>query len=104
MPSDGALTALVTEAIHNHFADKADMMRRDLSDLFWQGRISLLIGLAFLALCLLAADTIGQSRTTLVRNGELGCRVWCTRILLAFHAEWRKDGCPGVARTARNPC
>lgn len=60
MPSEGTPTTLVTEAIHNHFADKADLMRRDLSDLFWQGRISLLIGLAFVAICLLAADAIGQ--------------------------------------------
>lgn len=60
MPPEGTPTTLVTEAIHNHFADKADLMRRDLSDLFWQGRISLLIGLAFVAVCLLAADAIGQ--------------------------------------------
>lgn len=64
MPPDGAPTALVTEAIHNHFADKADSVRRDLSDLFWQGRTSLLIGLTFVALCLLAADTIGQLGTS----------------------------------------
>jgi hypothetical protein len=36
-------------------------VRRDLRDLFWQGRISLLIGLTFVALCLLVAETIGQS-------------------------------------------
>ncbi len=64
MPSEGTPTTLVTEAIHNHFADKAVLMRRDLSDLFWQGRISLLIGLAFVALCLLAADAIGQLGAT----------------------------------------
>ena len=60
MPSHEDPTALVTEAIHNHFSDKADIGLRDLRDLFWQGRISLLIGLAFVALCLLAAEAIGK--------------------------------------------
>lgn len=63
MPLQGNPDTLVTEAIHNHFADKALLMRRDLSDLFWQGRISLLIGLVFVALCLLAAEAIGQLGT-----------------------------------------
>jgi hypothetical protein len=60
MPKDGAPDALVTEAIHNHYADKAEAVRRDLSDLFWQGRVSLVIGLTFVALCLLAADAVRQ--------------------------------------------
>lgn len=61
MPPEGDPSTLVMGAIHHHFADKADLVRRDLSDLFWQGRTSLLIGLAFVALCLLAADFIGQA-------------------------------------------
>jgi hypothetical protein len=61
MPPEGDPTALATGAIHHHFSDKADLVRRDLRYLFWQGRISLLIGLAFVALCLLVADAIGQS-------------------------------------------
>lgn len=60
MPPQGSPVLLVKDAIHNHFSDKAQRVRRDLSDLFWQGRISLVIGLAFVALCLLAADLIGQ--------------------------------------------
>ncbi len=61
LPSEGDPTALATGAIHHHFLDKADLVRRDLRDLFWQGRISLLIGLAFVALCLLVAEAIGQA-------------------------------------------
>lgn len=64
MPAGGDPTPLVTEAIHNHFADRADSVRADLSDLFWQGRTSLLIGLTFVALCLFAADAIGQWGTS----------------------------------------
>nr|WP_315464217.1 hypothetical protein [uncultured Rhodoferax sp.] len=60
MPTDGEPSALVTEAIHHHFADKARQVRSDLQDLFWQGRTSLVIGLTFVALCLLAADAIGK--------------------------------------------
>lgn len=63
LPPEGDPSALVTEAVHNHFADKTNQVRRDLSDLFWQGRISLLIGVAFVALCLLAADAIGKLGT-----------------------------------------
>ena len=61
MPPMGDPTELVTGAIHHHFADKADLVRRDLHDLLWQGRISLLIGVAFVSLCLLAAESIGQA-------------------------------------------
>lgn len=61
MPPEGDPATLVTGAIHHHFVEKADLARRDLRDLFWQGRTSLLIGLAFVALCLLAADLIGES-------------------------------------------
>lgn len=61
MPTDGDPTALVTGAIHHHFSGKANLVRRDLRDLLWQGRVSLLIGLVFVALCLLAAEAIGQA-------------------------------------------
>ena len=64
IPQAGDPTAVVTKAIHNHFADKADIMRSDLSNLFWQGRISLLIGLTFVGLCLLVADVIGGLGTS----------------------------------------
>ena len=64
MPTEGDPTALATGAIHHHFSDKADLVRRDLRDLFWQGRISLLIGLGFVTLCLVLAEAIGQSGTS----------------------------------------
>ncbi|MDT8991372.1 hypothetical protein RQP54_10920 [Curvibacter sp. APW13] len=64
LPPEGSPNALLTEAIHHHFADKAKLTRQELRDLFWQGRISLLIGLAFLALCLLGAETIAQAGTS----------------------------------------
>jgi len=55
--------ALLTEAIHNHFQYKSGLVRRDLKDLFRQGRTSLLIGLVFVVICLVAADLISKAGT-----------------------------------------
>lgn len=51
---------LLTAAIHNHFHYKSGLVRRDLKELFRQGRISLFIGFAFVVVCLIAADTISK--------------------------------------------
>jgi hypothetical protein len=59
-PPEGDPGALVTEAIHNYFKYKAGLVRGELSQLLKQGRASLLIGLAFVTVCLLAADAIGR--------------------------------------------
>lgn len=50
--------ALVAEAIHNHFEYKSVLARRKLRLLLVEGRTSLLIGLGFLALCLIGADLL----------------------------------------------
>lgn len=63
LPSEGDPTALVAEAIHNYFEYKAELTRRALNQLLLQGRTSLMIGLAFLALCLFTADTIDKFAT-----------------------------------------
>ena len=52
-------TELVAEALRNYFTYKAGLVRREFSQLMLQGRKSLVIGLAFLALCLIVADLIG---------------------------------------------
>jgi hypothetical protein len=54
-------TPLVTEGIHNYFENKALLTKRSLRLLLIEGRASLLIGLGFLALCLLAADLLTPS-------------------------------------------
>lgn len=59
-PTEGDPGALLNEAIHNHFDYKARQVRHSLSYLFRQGRASLLIGVAFVTLCLLVADAIAQ--------------------------------------------
>lgn len=60
LPPDGDAAAMVAEALHNFFDYKAELTRRELSQLLEQGRTSLVIGLAFLVLCLLAADLIAK--------------------------------------------
>jgi hypothetical protein len=51
-------TALVADAIHNFFDYKSVLVRRQLQLLLREGRISLMIGLGFLVLCLLGADLL----------------------------------------------
>ena len=58
-PPEGDPSAMVAEAMRNFFEYKAELARRELTQLLRQGRTSLLIGLGFLALCLLAANAIG---------------------------------------------
>lgn len=60
-PATGNPTVLMTEAVHNHFDYKASLLRGELRQLLQQGRTSLCIGLAFVAVCLLIADAIVQS-------------------------------------------
>ena len=50
----------MVEAIHNYFDHKAGLTRSELKHLLREGRISLLIGIAFVTLCLVAVDVIGQ--------------------------------------------
>lgn len=51
---------LVAEAIHNYFEYKSMLTKRNLRILLLEGRTSLLIGLAFLAMCLLGADMLSD--------------------------------------------
>lgn len=49
---------LVADAIHNFFQYKATQSRRNLRLLLREGRISMAIGLCFLAACLVGADAL----------------------------------------------
>jgi hypothetical protein len=60
-PADGDPTVVLTGAIHNHFNYKAGRARSALKRLMRDGRTSLVIGLVFVSLCLIAADAIGGS-------------------------------------------
>jgi hypothetical protein len=51
----------VTEAVHRFFAQRSATIRRELRTLLRRGRISLIIGLIFLAVCVVAADVAGHA-------------------------------------------
>lgn len=59
-PAQADPGTLVADAIHNYFHYKAGLVRGELKQLLIQGRTSLLIGLAFVTLCLIAAEAIGR--------------------------------------------
>jgi hypothetical protein len=50
--------AIIQQAVHNYFQYKADLNQRELRQLLRVGRLSLLIGLCFLALCVSAAELL----------------------------------------------
>ncbi len=58
-PQTGDPTEMLTGGIHNHFAYKAEQTHKALRLLLKQGRMSMAIGIIFVALCLFAADFIG---------------------------------------------
>ncbi|MBI3899943.1 MAG: hypothetical protein HY308_16860 [Gammaproteobacteria bacterium] len=89
---DDAL-GLVTEAIHNYFAYKAELTRRELHQLLRYGRTSLLIGLLFLAFCLFTADALKKSAggtvSTLTRESLIiGGWVAMWRPMQIFFYDW----------------
>lgn len=52
--------AMVREALGNYFSYRAEHTRREFRQLMQRGRRSLMIGLGFLAACLLVAEQIGR--------------------------------------------
>ena len=62
MPPDDP-TPLVSEAMRNYFDDKSVLALRNLRLLLVEGRTSLVIGIGFLALCLLGADLLATFTT-----------------------------------------
>jgi hypothetical protein len=57
-PSDANAPHLVQVAIHNYFSYRRKLNRLELKRLLKRGRISLLIGLVFLAACLLISELL----------------------------------------------
>jgi hypothetical protein len=74
-PEDAEAARLVRESIQHYFGYRARIARSDLSELFREGRISLLIGVLFLASTLILRDLItpGPSLPDFVREGLTIC-------------------------------
>lgn len=60
LPAEIEPSAIMIEAIHNYFDHKASLVRGKLRHLLQEGRISLVIGITFVTLCLIAVDVMGQ--------------------------------------------
>lgn len=90
-PEDPA--PLVAEAIRNYFDYKSVLAKRNLQLLLIEGRTSLLIGLGFLALCLIGADLLSVFATNtflrlLKESLLIGGWVAMWRPLQIFLYEW----------------
>ncbi|PWF46748.1 hypothetical protein [Massilia glaciei] len=58
LPPQADAGALVAEAVHNHYAYKIDLVRGELRQMLRLGRLSLGVGLVFVATCLLLAEAV----------------------------------------------
>jgi len=75
-PEDPTLVAKVEPAIQLYFADLVQVTRRELRTLLSIGRASLLIGLAFLALCTIASRLVGNlGEQPFYRIGAFGLEI-----------------------------
>lgn len=92
-PSDSSQTERLTRAIHSHFGQSSQSARADLSDLLWQGRLSLLIGCGFVAACIVLADLLrihGSGPLTAIFREGLTIVGWVAmwRPVQIFLYEW----------------
>jgi len=92
-PTDTQQAAHLSHALRQHFALSRHSARADLTDLLWQGRLSLLIGCCFVAACILSADllrTHGSGATTAVFREGLTIVGWVAlwRPIQIFLYDW----------------
>lgn len=88
-----AASELIEDAIHHHFGDKATLERAELRLLLRHGRISLVIGLLFVAGCLLAAEALtspGQGTARSIARESLTIIGWVAmwRPVQIFLYDW----------------
>jgi len=84
-PATPEKTALLRDAVHEYFRQRALATRRQLRQLFRVGRISLLIGLAFLAFVIV----VGESLTLRIDKESYGYLVKESLIIAGWVALWR---------------
>jgi len=90
---DGRDSAAVVDAIHHYFTYRATITRLELRQLFKQGRTSLLIGTAFLAVCLLlgrliAPNDLGAARSIAREGLTIGGWVAMWRPMEIYLYDW----------------
>jgi hypothetical protein len=77
--------AILRDAIREFFGERAQVSRRRLRQLFRQGRTSLVIGIAFLAVSLLLGDIVGR----LLGEGRVGEILRESFVIGGWVAMWR---------------
>ena len=60
-PATADEAKLINEAVHEHFSRSAQVSRRRLRQLFRTGRVSLVIGIAFLGAAIALAQSLGKA-------------------------------------------
>ncbi|HVH20615.1 MAG TPA: hypothetical protein VNF72_20155 [Myxococcota bacterium] len=81
--------ALLQEAVSEFFRNRAQVKRRELHRLLRYGRISLLIGLAFITVALVVSDLLSGLRYGIVRESVvIGAWVALWRPLEIFLYDW----------------
>ena len=75
----------VEEAVRVYFARRATLLRRDLSQLMHRGRISLAIGIAFLATLVVAGQLLGR----LWGESTVGALLRESLLIVGWVAMWR---------------
>lgn len=81
--------ALLQEAVSEFFRNRAQAKRRELRQLLHRGRISLVIGLAFIALALVVSDLLAEYRYGILRESVvIGAWVALWRPLEIFLYDW----------------
>jgi len=72
LPAHGNAEHLLETAVHNYFAYRAKLNRLEFRYLLKQGRTSLIIGLTFLAVCMITSQLLRRQEETLsivIREG-----------------------------------
>ena len=93
VPREGDAAEIISGALHNFFSYKAELTQRELHQLMSVGRLSTLIGLGFLSLCLFAANAVSGMQmgpTMLIAKESLTIVGWVGmwRPIEIFLYEW----------------
>jgi hypothetical protein len=82
-PSDLVEQQMIADSIHNYFGYKFGLNSREFRRLMRQGWLSLLIGLAFLVICVIGATTLAP------RLGNLQAVMREGLLIIGWVAMWR---------------
>ncbi len=108
--SEAELSALVGEAVRNHFGYLAEVKRREYRALMARGRTSLAVGLGFLGVCVLLGNAVtrvgGSAFPALARESLLiggWVAMWRPLEIFLYDSWGMRRSVRDLARLARMP-